>query len=73
MSNVTAKAGRPITNHTTAKARYLSLKSARDAAAREFAAFEKYCIESGMMEKVKVGETFVAEHYRAKYERNWVK
>jgi len=73
MSNQTAKVGRPITALKSAQAKYQSLKSKRDAAARDFNDFEKHCIEQGLLQKVEVPEKAiqVKAHVRRFFERIW--
>lgn len=73
MSKAVKKVGRPITAIRTAQAQYQSLKSRRDAAAREFNDFEKYCIEQGLLQKVENPEKAVQvkAHVRRFFERIW--
>ena len=73
MSNQAAKVGRPITTIKSAQAKYQSLKSKRDAAARDFNDFEKYCIEQGLLQKVENPEKAiqVKAHVRRFFERIW--
>ena len=73
MSKATAKVGRPITTLKSAQAKYQSLKSRRDAAARDFNDFEKYCIEQELLHKVENPEKAVQvkAHVRRFFDRIW--
>ena len=73
MSKAVKKVGRPITAIRTAQAQYQSLKSKRDAAARDFTKFEEYCIKQGLLQKVENPEKAVQvkAHVRRFFERIW--
>ena len=58
---------------SAAQLKYQSLKSKRDAAARDFTKFEDYCIKQGLLQKVENPEKAiqVKAHVRRFFERIW--
>lgn len=58
---------------SNAQAVYQSLKSKRDAAARDFNKFEQHCVEQGMLLKVENPEKAIQikAHVRRFFDRIW--
>ena len=73
MSQAKKTVGRPVSNVRTAQAHYATLKKAASAAKSEFDAFEKHCIETGLLTKTVIGFTPIPNPAteRKKFERKW--
>ena len=60
--------GRPYSDPASARARLNELDLAAKAAAKAHAAFQKQCIADGLLNRVKVDESPIQAHRRAKLE-----
>ena len=63
--------GRPYSDPASARARLNELDVAAKAAAKAHAAFQKQCIADGLLNRVKVDESPIKAHMRAKLENVW--
>jgi len=63
--------GRPYSDPASARAKLNELDIAAKAAAKAHAAFQKQCIADGLLNRVKVDESPIKAHMRAKLENVW--
>ena len=63
--------GRPYSDPASARAKLNELDIAAKAAAKAHAAFQKQCITDGLLNRVKVDESPIKAHMRAKLENVW--
>ena len=69
--NVKRNVGRPYSDPASARARLHELDIEMKAAIKAHAAFQKQCIADGLLNRVKVDESPVKAHMRAKLEDVW--